>query len=71
MKFKLFGKNENIMFKWTNTIYTPKFHQGSVILWKDKDGKSEQFAAIGMSIPNAVVLPKLVQACYDNRENNL
>lgn len=68
MKFKFFSKKEKLMVCWTDTIYTPKLHQGSVILWKDKDGKSEQFATIAMSTPNAVVLPELVQACYDNRE---
>ena len=67
-KFKFFGKNEKIMVSWNDTIYIPKFHQGSVILWKDKDGKSEQFASVSMTIPNAVVLADLVQACYDNRE---
>lgn len=65
MKFKLFGKNEKVMVYWTDTIYIPKFDSGMVILWKDKDGKSEQFATITMSTPNAVVLPELVQACYN------
>lgn len=67
MKFKLFGKNEKLMTYWSDTIYVPKLYQGSVILWKDKDGKSEQFATIAMSTPNAVLLPELVQACCDNR----
>lgn len=68
MKFKLFGKNEKLMVSWNETIYIPKLHQGQVILWKDKDGKSEQFASVTMSTPNAVILPELIQACYDNRE---
>jgi len=68
MKFKLFGKNEKLMVYWSETIFIPKLYQGSVILWKDKDGKSEEFATIAMSTPNAVLLPELVQACYDNRE---
>ena len=68
MKFKFFKENEKIMVNWSDTIYIPKLHQGSVILWKDKDGKSEQFASIPMSTPNAILLPELVQACYDNRE---
>ncbi|MFZ2187799.1 MAG: hypothetical protein WAV46_04210 [Candidatus Moraniibacteriota bacterium] len=68
IQFKLFGKNEKLMVYWTDTIYIPKFDQGSVILWVDKDGKSQQFSTIPMSAPNAVVLPALVQACYDNRE---
>jgi hypothetical protein len=68
MKFKLFGENEKLMVNWSDTIYIPKLHQGTVILWKNKDGKSEEFATITMSTPNAVLLPELVQACYDNRE---
>lgn len=68
MKFRFFKENEKLMVYWSDTIYIPKFHQGAVILWEDKDGKSVQFASIPMSTPNAVVLPDFVQACYDNRE---
>lgn len=67
-KTKLFGKGEKETVYWTDTVYIPKFSQGMVVLWKDKDGKSQQFSTIPMSTPNAVVLPALVQACYDNRE---
>lgn len=67
-KFKLFGKNETLFVYWSDTIYIPKFHQGQVVLWEDKDGKSSVFASVPMSTPNAVVLPELVQACYDRRE---
>lgn len=70
MKFKFFSKNERIVVSWTDTIYIPKLHQGSVILWQEKNGESKQFATVPMSSPNAVVLPALVQACYDNREKN-
>ncbi len=65
MKFKLFGKNEKLTVYWTDMIYIPKLHQGQVILWKDKDGKSDQFASIPMSVSNSVILPELVQACYN------
>lgn len=68
MKFRFFKENEKLMVYWTDTIYIPKFHQGQVVLWEDKDGKSSQFAMIPMSTPNAVLLPDLVQACYDRRE---
>ncbi len=68
IKFKFFGENEKLMVYWTDNIYIPKLHQGAVILWEDDNGKSKQFSTISMSIPNAVVLPELVQACYDNRE---
>ena len=68
MKFKLFKENEKIMVYWSDTIYIPKMHQGHVILWEDKNGESSQFASIPMSTPNAVILPALVQACYDRSE---
>lgn len=68
MKFKLFKENEKLMVYWSDTIYIPKMHQGQVILWEDKNGESSQFASIPMSTPNAVILPALVQACYDRRE---
>ena len=68
MKFKLFKKNEKLMVYWSDTIYIPKMHQGQVILWEDKNGESGQFASIPMSTPNAVILPALVQTCYDRRE---
>lgn len=67
-KTKLFGKGEKETVYWSDTIYIPKFSQGQVILWKDKDGKSQPFATIPMSTTNSVILPALVQACYDNRE---
>jgi hypothetical protein len=67
-KTKLFGKSEKEMVYWTDTIYIPKFSAGMVVVWKDKDGKSAQFSTIPMSTPNAVVLPELVQACYNRRE---
>ncbi|MFA5119480.1 MAG: hypothetical protein WC695_11645 [Candidatus Omnitrophota bacterium] len=68
MKFKLFKENEKLMVYWSDTIYIPKMYQGQVILWEDKNGESSQFASIPMSTPNAVILPALVQACYDRRE---
>jgi uncharacterized protein YaiE (UPF0345 family) len=68
MKFRFFKEKEKLMVYWTDTIYIPKFHQGNVVVWEDKDGKSQQFAIIPMSTPNAVILPALIQACYDNRE---
>jgi len=68
MKFRLFKENEKLMVYWSDTIYIPKMYQGQVILWEDKNGESSQFASIPMSTPNAVILPALVQACYDRRE---
>ncbi|MDP3763777.1 MAG: hypothetical protein Q8Q92_04015 [bacterium] len=68
MKFRFFKENEKLMVYWSDTIYIPKMYQGQVILCEDKNGESSQFASIPMSTPNAVILPALVQACYDRRE---
>lgn len=68
MKFKFFGKNEKLIVYWTDKIYIPQLYQGSVILWEEQEGESKQFTTIPMSIPNAVLLPEIVQACHDNRE---
>jgi len=67
MKFRFFKENEKLMVYWSDTMYIPKFHQGTVILWEDKDGKGSQFAAIPMSTPNAVIIPDLIQACCDRQ----
>ncbi|MCX6722859.1 MAG: hypothetical protein NT094_02190, partial [Candidatus Staskawiczbacteria bacterium] len=58
MKYKMFSKD----------IYIPKFEQGMVVLWEDKDGKSKVFQTIPMFNANAVLIPELVQACYDSRD---
>lgn len=68
IKYKFFSKNEKLMVYWSDTIYIPKLYQGSVIIWKDENGKCEQFTSVTMSTSNAVLLPELVQACYNNRE---
>lgn len=64
-KTKLFGKGEKETVYWTDTIYTPKFDSGMVVLWKEKDGSGHQFTTVAMSTPNAVVIPGLVQACIN------
>lgn len=68
-KTKLFGGKETDAVLWTDTLYTPKFDSGQVVLWKDKDGSGVLFDQIAMSIDNAVLLPELVQACI-NRSHN-
>ncbi len=69
MKWKMFGENEKMMVYWSDTIYIPKLFQGQVIMWEDKDGKSIEFSQIEMATPNAIIIPDLVQSCYDNRED--
>lgn len=69
IKWKMFGENEKLWVYWSDTIYIPKMFQGEVILWEEKEGKSVQFTSVSMSTPNAIIIPDLVQACYDNRED--
>lgn len=61
---KFFGGKETVL--WSEKIFIPKMESGVVALWKDKgDGTGSQFATVEMSVPNAVVLPELVQECYN------
>jgi hypothetical protein len=61
---KFFGGKETVL--WTDKIFIPKMEAGVVAVWKDRgDGTGSQFATVEMSVPNAVVLPELVQACYN------
>lgn len=69
IKWKMFGENEKLWVYWSDTIYIPKMFQGEVILWEEKEGKSTQFTSVSMSTPNAIIIPDLIQACYDNRED--
>jgi len=69
IKWKIFGENQKLWVYWSDTIYIPKMFQGEVILWEEKEGKSTQFTSVPMSTPNAIIIPDLVQACYDNRED--
>lgn len=68
IEFRFFKENEKFIVYWSDTIFIPKMHQGQVILWEDKNGENSHFASIPMSTSNAVILPALVQACYDRRE---
>lgn len=58
---KFLGGQDSVA--WTDTVYVPTFSEGSVVMWKTKNGKSIAFATLSMSTPNAVVLPELVKAC--------
>jgi hypothetical protein len=61
---KFFGGKETVL--WSEKIFIPKMESGVVALWKDKgDGTGSQFTTVEMSVPNAVVLPELVQECYN------
>lgn len=62
-KFKLFGKGDKETVYWTDTMYTPRYEKGNVVLWKDKNGTGKQFTLVSMAEPNAVILPALVIEC--------
>ena len=61
---KFFGGKETVL--WTGKLFIPELDSGNVILWKDT---GKQFTTVEMSVPNAVVMPDLVQACYDRASN--
>jgi hypothetical protein len=60
---KLFGGRDTVY--WRETIYIPVLSDGSVHLFRDIKGQKKNFTSIAMSEVNAVVLPELLQACYD------
>lgn len=60
---KFFGGKETV--PWTDTIYIPKLAAGNVAVFRDDAGKATQFATMAMSVPNAVVLPELMQAFHN------
>jgi len=61
-----FGKGEKETVRWTDTVYIPKLYAGSVYLFRDNDGKSQQFTSESMSTLNAVMIPELVKACVNH-----
>ena len=63
---KFFGGKETVL--WTGKIFIPKLDSGNVIVWKDT---GKQFTTVEMSVPNAVVMPELVQACYDRASSGI
>jgi len=63
-KSKLLRGIESVL--WTDShVYAPKLHQGTVILFKDKNNFSKEFTTIKLEYSNAAVLPELIQACYN------
>lgn len=50
---------------WLHRIYIPTMQAGRVILMEDKGGKPRRFASVSTAVPNAVVIPGLVQECYN------
>lgn len=65
IKKRFFRENVREVVKWTDVVYTPKFDSGSVILWKDNNGKGEIFTTLSMGTSNAVVIVSLVEQCVN------
>lgn len=49
---------------WSERIYKPEFHQGTVILFKDKNGEASRIGDVSMDTDNAVLLPELIVRCF-------
>ena len=50
---------------WEDEVYAPQLKGGKFILYADKNGSPEHFASIPVEEPNAIIIPELVKACYD------
>jgi hypothetical protein len=60
---KLFGGAE--LIAWNSKVYLAQLNDGKVYVYRDKNGKSQVMKALSMQTMNAVILPALIQACYD------
>lgn len=60
---KLFGGVEFI--EWKSKVYLPQLHEGYVYVYRDKKDKPQVMKTLSMQAMNAVILPLLVQLCYD------
>lgn len=63
-KSKLLRGLESVLWA-DSSIYTPKLHQGTVILFKEKNNFPKEFTTIKLEYSNAAILPELVTACYN------
>jgi len=60
---KFLGGTDDV--SWEDKIYIPRFSQGNVVVYKDRDGRGSQFEIIPMSTLNAVILPGLLKECVE------
>lgn len=63
-KSKLLRGLESVLWA-DSSVYTPKLHQGTVILFKEKNNFPKEFTTIKLEYSNAAILPELVTACYN------
>lgn len=66
---KFFGGNDFV--SWGDIIYAPQIITGEVILYKDKHGRATIFTKIKLEKLNAIILPRLIDACVTIYSNNL
>lgn len=62
-KKKMFGGFDTVL--WTDKVYIPQMDMGYVYVYRDKKDRPVVFKTIYMQSVNSVILPGLVQACYD------
>ena len=61
---KFWGGTESVL--WSDSpFYLPQLYKGNVFLYKRINGRIKSFGRVSMSLPNAVILPALVQACLN------
>lgn len=64
-KFRFFREAEKETVHWNESIYTPQYSSGNVVLFKEKDGKGRQWATMSMDVTNSVILPEFINECYN------
>ena len=50
---------------WNDILYIPRIFDGKVFLYTGNNKSAEKFTAVQVSEPNAIIIPKLVEACYN------
>lgn len=60
---KFWGGTETVL--WGDKVYIPQLWQGFVVLYKEDNGRSRQFASVSMSTLNAVTIPALLKECIN------
>lgn len=50
---------------WNETIYIPTLIAAEAVLYKNRNNVQKRFATVSLKKPNAVVIPTLVKACFN------
>jgi len=60
---------DDVEILWSDKIYTPEIHEGTVIIYKEINGEGKIILNVVLSSDNAPIIPELVNACfYESRK---